>query len=131
MSEKDVKGVVQEHVHTATGGKISDDAIVPVCGKWALHARLLRWDPSDKHSQDQVATGLKLLDVPCGQREDPHQNGAVNLEGKTNIKGLERGWVTLAAACVCSSDTGIYIFNSIQNPRNGVKVCLYLDRHND
>ena len=98
-SEQDVKEVVQKYVQAATCRKISDNAIVPVCGKWALHARLLQLDPSDEHSRDQVEIGLKLAEVPCGQytrqREDTHQNSAVSLEGKTKIKELERRWVSL------------------------------------
>ena len=93
-SEQVIKEVVQRNVQAATGRKISDDAIVLVCGKWALHARLLQWDPDDEHSLQHVIAGLNLADVPRGQTEDQLQN-VISMERKSNIHELERGWVTL------------------------------------
>jgi hypothetical protein len=94
-SEEEIKKLVQQNVKAATGSYrgISDDAIVLVCGKWALHARLLQRDPDDVHSQQIVKVGLSLVDAPSGQMEDPIQNKGIIMEGRTKIKELESKWV--------------------------------------
>ena len=101
-SEKEIKKRVQQNVNAATGRGISDDAIVLVCGKWALHARLLQRDPDDVHSQQIVMAGLSLVDAPSGQKEDSFENKAVTMEGKTKIKEVESKWVICCMWLKCT-----------------------------
>ena len=92
-SEEYIKELVQKNVNTATHRNILKDAIVPVCGKWALHVRLLQRDPSDDYSRELIIAGLKSAEVPHGQMEDPSQMNtetlSIHMDGVTNIVELE------------------------------------------
>ena len=98
-SEEEIREIVQKNVNTATHRHISKDAIVPVCGKWALHVRLLQRDPSDDYSRDQIIAGLKSAEVPRGQTEDPSQMNtntlSIHMDGVTKIAELEERWDTI------------------------------------
>ena len=127
LTEKEVKKIVQGYVQAATGSEISNDAIVTVCGKWALSARLLQCGYVDEYTKDEVEDGLKKAEVPRGQTEDLHQK-AVILEGKTGIEELERRWAFLLPVWP-------FYYNSciphLQSSENDAEMCHYLDRHHD
>ena len=97
-SEEYIKEVVQKNVNTATRRDISKDAIVPVCGKWALHVRLLQRDTTDEYIREQIIAGLKLAEVACGQTENLSQMSpetlSIHMEGVTKIAKLEERWDT-------------------------------------
>ena len=97
-SEEEIKAEVIQSIKSATGSKVSEDIILPICGKWLLHdSKLMSWlakhsqrDDKPREIRKAAKKALKQykIELPSGENETKEQMWE-NIDPKALLKKLE------------------------------------------